>query len=100
MKKRIAPEGVVMTLTLPSLAGLILLLLARLDSPLHETDNFQDTFSVVVYLGIATSLIALGLSLKGRTDSTATTKICFVLNLAWIFYSCLMLPAVWVFSKK
>jgi hypothetical protein len=94
-----APEGVVMTLSLPSFAGLILLLLAFFDPDIRYADNFHDTLTTLLYLGFVTALIALGLSIAKRTASSITTKICFVLNLAWYIYATLMLCAVWMFSR-
>jgi hypothetical protein len=99
MMKRITSEGFVMTLTLPSYAGLILLLLARLDASIHDNDSFHGSLTVLLYLGLVTSLIALGLVIKQRRNLTTNAKICFALNLSWFLYSALMLPAIWIFPK-
>ncbi len=100
MRKYIAPDGVVLTLSLPSLAGLTLLLLARLDPDIRFASNFHHTLTVLLCLGFVTSLIALVLSFKGKTGSSFTTKICFILNLAWLLYSSLMLCVVWMFARR
>ncbi len=59
-----------MTLTLPSLAGLILLLLAFIDPTIRYADDFHLTLTTLLYLGFVTSLIALGLSVSKRTGSS------------------------------
>jgi quinol-cytochrome oxidoreductase complex cytochrome b subunit len=100
MKKRPAPDGVVMTLSLPSLAGLMLLLLAVTDPSIRYSPNFHNTLITLVYLGFVTSLIALGLAAFRRTGSSSTTKICFVLNLAWLLYSSPMICAAWMFTQN
>jgi hypothetical protein len=99
MMKNKASEGVVMTLSLPSFAGLILLLLAVTDPSIRYADNFHTTLTTLLYLGFITSLIALSLSAAKRIVSSATTKICFVMNLAWILYSSPMLCIVWMFGR-
>jgi len=99
MTKRKASDEVVMTLTLPSLTGLILLLLAFIDPTIRFADDFHLTLTTLLYFGFVTSLIALGLSVSKRTGSSATTKICLVLNIAWYIYATLMLCLVWMFAR-
>jgi hypothetical protein len=98
MTRSPVPDGLLMSLSLPSLAGLLLLLLTSLEPGIRYASNFHVTLTALIYLGFFTSLVALFLGLTQRTRPSVTSYLCFALNLAWFIYAAVLLFAVWMFT--